>query len=167
MRADEITTCLKELDRELQAQAVKGELCLYGGTVMCLVYQARPDTRDVDAIFQPAQVIRQAAVRVARRLALPEDWLNDAVKGFVVPHARQVLFEFDNLAVYTPVPDYLLAMKCLAARADTSDRDDIRVLLKRLGITQPEQVFAILRQYYPDQNIRPVTRFLIEEMLAP
>jgi len=46
---------------------VKGELCLYGGAVMALVYDARPNTDGVDAIFKPVRYIRRAAGRIAER----------------------------------------------------------------------------------------------------
>jgi hypothetical protein len=40
-------------------------------------------TRDLDAVFIPSDVVRQAAAAVAEREGLAEDWLNDAVKGFL------------------------------------------------------------------------------------
>jgi hypothetical protein len=50
---DEIKQYLDELNEELRSMEVKGELCLYGGAVMALVYDARPNTDDVDAVFKP------------------------------------------------------------------------------------------------------------------
>jgi hypothetical protein len=50
MTAEEITQYLAELNDELCALDVKGEVCLYGGAVMCLAFKARPATKDVDAV---------------------------------------------------------------------------------------------------------------------
>lgn len=63
---DEINQYLKELNDELHSMEIKGEVCLYGGAVMSLAYDARPDTKDVDAIFKPAEKVREAAARIAR-----------------------------------------------------------------------------------------------------
>lgn len=166
MDVKDIEQALVDLNAELKAQSTKGEVCLYGGAVMCLVYQARPATRDVDAIFEPTQKIREAARRVAERRGLEAAWLNDAVKGFVVDHPRKVLYDLSNLKVYVPDPEYLLAMKCLAARVDATDREDVRFLLKRLGIREPERVFAIISAYYPHEQVKPATRFFVEELLG-
>jgi hypothetical protein len=160
----EIKRYLGELNDELRAIDVKGEICLYGGAVMCLVYDARPATKDVDAIFKPTRQIREAAERVASAHNLKSDWLNDAAKGFVVPHPQRIFFDFSNLKVYVPPPDYLLAMKSLAARVDTEDVPDVKLLIARLGLRKPEEVFAILEKYYPRQQIKPATQYFIEEL---
>ena len=42
MTKQEIESYLEQLNDELESISVKGEICLYGGAVMCLVYNARP-----------------------------------------------------------------------------------------------------------------------------
>ena len=164
MTKGEIQRYLQALNDELERIDVKGEVCLYGGTVMCLLYNARPSTKDVDAIFEPTQKMRESIARVAQKYQLAEDWLNDSLKGFVVPHPRQILFQWEYLNVFTPEPDYLLAMKTLAARVDTKDREDILFLIDKINLKTPKEVFAILEAYYPRQQIKPATQFFIEEL---
>lgn len=164
LSANEIRTCLQELNDELCAKGIQGEICLYGGAVMCLAYAARPSTKDVDAIFEPTQTIRSIVQQVAQSHDLPDDWLNDAVKGFVVPHPQRILFELSCLRVYIPEPDYLLAMKSMTARVDTQDRSDIEFLIKKLDIRSAEEVFKIIENYYRKQQIKPATRYFIEEL---
>ncbi|MEO6334192.1 MAG: DUF6036 family nucleotidyltransferase [Pyrinomonadaceae bacterium] len=164
MTSDEITKYLNELNDELASAKISGEVTIYGGAVMCLVYEARPATKDVDAIFRPTNEIRTFIKRIAERNDLPPDWLNDGVKGFLVSHPQRILFDLSNLKVYVPEPDYMLAMKALSARADTYDQTDMRILIAKLGLTQPMEVFEVLEKYYPQQQIRPATRYFIEEL---
>ncbi|MGB7070866.1 MAG: DUF6036 family nucleotidyltransferase [Pyrinomonadaceae bacterium] len=164
MTADEITQYLTELNDELRQMDVKGEVSLYGGAVMCLVYDARPATKDVDAIFKPTVEIRKAILRIADRHGLNENWFNDAVKGYWVEHKQLVLFDLPNLTVFVPEPDYLLAMKSISARDATYDRDDVRTLINVLGLTKPEEVFSIIEKYYPRNQIKPATQYFIEEI---
>jgi hypothetical protein len=161
---EEIKQCLEELNDELRAMNVKGEVCLYGGAVMCLVFDARPSTKDVDAVFEPVRYIRRAAGRIAERHGLDKDWLNYAVKMFVVPHERRVLFDMPHLKVCVPSPKYLLAMKVLAARANTDDRGDIELLIRELRLHSPEQVLDIMRDYYPHKQVKPAARLMLEEL---
>jgi hypothetical protein len=161
---EQIETYLKRLDKILSKNFIKGELCLYGGALMCLVYNARPSTKDVDAVFEPVEKIREAAEQVAEEFNLREDWLNDAVKGFVVEHSQKIVFNWPNLKVYRPEPDYLLAMKALASRIEGTDKKDILFLIKKLGLKSPDEVFGIIEKYYPRQRIRPATQFFVEEL---
>lgn len=164
MTAEEIEQYLREVNDELDLQNVKGEICLYGGAVMCLVFKARPATKDVDAIFEPVKFIRRAIAKIAERHDLRQDWLNLAVKMFVVEHERRILFNFPNLKVFVPTADYLLAMKILAARADTEDVSDIKFLLKEINYQQFAEVEELVRKYYPKKEIKAETRFLLEEL---
>lgn len=154
------------LNDELRGMGVRGEIGICGGAVMCLVFNARESTKDVDAIFQPTREIRDASKAVADRLGMPEDWLNDAAKGFFLsqPPMRDVV-ELSNLRVWAPQADYMLAMKCVSARFDSHDLDDTEFLLNHLGIRSVDEACRIIEQYYPRKVIPAKTQFLLEEML--
>lgn len=171
------STVLKALERLaalLAQRGVQGEICLLGGTVMVVAFKARPTTKDVDAIFEPAQVIRELARIVQDEMSLPDNWINDAAKGFV-SRAHEVtegdLPQFPSLRVTAPVPEYLLAMKCLASRISAGtgaigDLADIRFLIRHLGLTSVEQAVAIVSKYYPDEQIPARARFVLEDIFA-
>lgn len=57
----DISRLFKRLDQELAATDTKGELYLMGGAVMCLVFEARESTQDLDAFFKPVRVMRKAS----------------------------------------------------------------------------------------------------------
>lgn len=166
MTAEEITQYLTELNDELRLMDIKGEVSLFGGAVMCLVYDARPATKDVDAIFRPVKEIRTAISRIAGRHHLSENWINDAVKGIGSNIKERVLFDIPNLTVFVPDPDYLLAMKSIAARDISFDRDDVRKLIDVLNLSSPEEVFSIIEKYYPQNQIKSATQYFIEEIFA-
>jgi hypothetical protein len=166
MTAEEIRHYLTELNDELRQMDVKGEVSIYGGAVMCLVYESRPATKDVDAVFRPTSEIRRATNLIAERHGLPPDWLNDGVKGYLVDHEQRIFIDLPNLKVFVPEPDYLLAMKTLSARADTFDKADVKLLIEQLALQTPEDVFTIVEKYYPRQQIRPATQYFIEELFG-
>ena len=137
---------------------------------MVLAFTARLTTKDVDALFQPAQVIRQLARRIADDLHLPADWLNDGVKGFISTRHETTtgnLPQFPHLRLTMPVPEYLLAMKCMAARVGTAvgeptDFADIIFLIHYLKITSAQTVLEVVGRYYPANRIPLKTQYLVE-----
>ena len=156
------------LNDELRATGTEGELFLVGGAVMCLAYAARPSTQDVDGLFRPARQVREAAARVAVHAGVSPDWLNDGVKGFLSDRGEFSLFiEFDHLRVMVALPEYMLAMKCLALRigAESHDEDDIRYLLRHLALGSYEQAVAIITRYYPLERFPQKTLYALGELL--
>src|SRR5947207_203140 len=61
---EQILAALGALSDELGKKGIIGEICLFGGTVMVLAFRARLSTKDVDALFQPTPLIREAARRI-------------------------------------------------------------------------------------------------------
>lgn len=169
LQAADIERLFAELDRELASEDAHGDIYLVGGAVMCLVHAARESTQDLDAYFEPADVLRSAAARIALRHDLPQNWLNDAVKGFLSDQGNfRRYLDLDHLTVYTAEPDYLLAMKCLSTRIgeEFHDVDDIRFLLRYLNVTDVDSATALLEQYYPLERFPQKTLYLLEELLG-
>jgi len=80
-----------------------------------MVLDARESAIDVDALFRPTRLLREAAVRVAARANVSERWLNDGVKGYLDSRGDfSPYLELAHLRVYVAQPQYLLAMKCAA-----------------------------------------------------
>ena len=165
-----ILRALSSLSEELGKQGVTGEVCLFGGTVMVLAFAARVSTKDVDALFQPTLLIRDAARRIGEEQSLPVDWLNDGVKGYVSSRHQITagnLPQFPHLRLTMPVPEYLLAMKCMAGRlggpsGEASDIPDIVFLIRHLRLRSAPEVLDLVCQYYPANRIPVKTRYLVE-----
>lgn len=163
MTAEEITQYLTELNDELRLMDIRGEVSLFGGAVMVLAFNARIATKDIDAVFEPVKEIRNAAHRIADRHGLNLDWLNHAVRIFVVEHERDLLFELSNLRVTVPEPDYLLAMKLLSLRPESEDENDADFLIKKLGIKTKDEVLNIVADYYPNKVVAARTSTWLDE----
>jgi hypothetical protein len=170
---EEIIAALSRLNDFLAEANVIGELCLFGDTAMVIVFNARLSTRDVDALFQPAALIRELAEKIADERGLPHHWLNDGVKGFQANNpeiTQDSVPQFPNLRIYRPSAEYLLAMKCMAARAtgpETSgDKNDIMLLIKHLNLKTTDKVIENLTRFFPPDRILPKTQFMIHEVIS-
>ncbi|MCS6920180.1 MAG: nucleotidyltransferase [Fimbriimonadales bacterium] len=166
LNRDTILDALTRLAAVLAAQGVQGEMYLVGGAAMAIAYDARRATRDIDAVFAPKQAVYEAARTVAEELGLPENWLNDAVKLYLRgedPEPQPVL-DLPGLRVQVASPRYLLALKLLASRRE--DESDIRLLLNQLHIQSVEDALSVLLSIYPETQVLPKTRFMLEEIFS-
>ena len=164
----ELRRLFELLNEELGRSRTQGELFVVGGAVMCLAYDARPSTQDVDALFHPPTLVREAAARVAARAKVRPDWLSDAVKGFMSSQGDFAPFlELDHLRIMMARPEYLLAMKCLAMRigAEFHDEDDVRFLLRLLEVRTYDQATSTIAKYYPLERFPQKTLYALAELL--
>lgn len=141
---------------------------------MVLAFAARPSTKDVDAIFQPVQMIRQITRILGEERGFPENWLNDAAKGFVSTRHETIvgnLPQFPNLRLTMPTPEYLLAMKCMASRiagieTDSDDVRDIIFLIRHLRLKNANEVMELVAAYYPPNRVPIKSQYLVEGLFA-
>jgi len=85
------------------------------------------------ALSPTGQTVAHAARIVAAELGLPEDWLNDAAKGYLHGLSLgELLFQSTGLHVRSLSLHQLLAMK-LSAWRDDVDISDSAVLLQKLA----------------------------------
>lgn len=161
----DILNALQALGDELTRIGVRGQVFIVGGAAMAIAYSTRRVTRDVDAVFEPKASIYEAAARVAEDLGLPDDWLNDAAKGFMPGNdedARPVP-DIQGIEITTASPRYLLAMKLMAMRFGEDDKD-IEVLIRECDLQSPQETLDLMERMYPTREIPPKTRFFLEEL---
>lgn len=166
MDRSEIVTALTALAAELEQRDVTAEMYVVGGAAIALAFDERRATRDIDAVFEPKNVVYEAAGVVAERLGLPGGWLNDAVKGFLEgedPGAAPVL-DLPGLRCLTASPETLLALKVLAHRVG-EDEADLRLLAGELGLKGADEVLAIAERTYGDR-LDPAARFFVEQVFS-
>lgn len=165
---DQIVELLNELGADLAARGVKAHLFVVGGAAMTLAFNTRRLTRDVDGVYEPKTVVYEAASRLAAKHdALPENWLNDAVKELLPgrdPGAIVVL-DLPGIAVSVPSARYLLALKVQAARIDR-DADDIQFLARQCGVSTADEVLTIAEEVLGRRRLLPKSQFLVQEMFT-
>jgi hypothetical protein len=163
--ADRVRALFQELSDRLKVRGVKATVFVVGGAAMALAYDDTRSTRDVDALFDPAPIVRELVEQIAADHGLEPDWLNDAAKGFLPGNDDNpvTVFESENLLVQVPSACYLLAMKLHASR-DERDLNDAATLWLRLGYTTAQQGIDLLTVYYPASQLLPRLRLIVDDV---
>lgn len=162
-----IERAFNRLGDRLAQRGVAADIYVFGGAAMALAYDSRRATRDVDAVFHPHGAVLAEAHAVAEELGLPKWWLNEQASVYVArggdPSGPRI-FDHPALRVTAASPEHLLAMKVLAARR--RDNDDIRLLVAHLGLRTPDEVLALCREVFPDEELPARARLLLEDVIG-
>lgn len=149
LKRQEVIDALTELGRLAGAQGLTLDLLMVGGGVMVLDLSAREATHDIDAVVLFStqwDTVRRIAAQLAATNGWPDDWLNEAAKGFMVGSTTpSLIFEAPGIRVYRPAYSQLLAMKLCAWRDDV-DVSDAALLLSKLSGTR-EEVWESVRPH--------------------
>ena len=143
------------LNERLKENQLHLEITIYGGSIMTMVYDSRPATKDIDCVFSEVndKLLDNILELTRYAFSLPIGWINEEVKEPL----RSILKEdiepykaYTNLAILKPKAAQLLAMKVLAARPEPAkDFVDAYLLCKELNIATKEQLLHIVADYVP------------------
>lgn len=77
----------------------------------------------------------------------------------------QVTFTSTGISVIVASPDYLFATQAAAARQE-ADTEDLLRLAALLGISTPQEAFAMIAQFYAPSRLAAKSPFFIEAAFA-
>ena len=165
---EDLEKLFDELAQELAETRTRAQINIVGGAAMTLEHTRGRSTDDVDAkLGEGRNLVLEAVKRIAERHGLADDWLNE----HVVPNipktpdvAAPTLYKSRFLTIQGASPKHLLAMKLEAGR--DRDRSDIKILLEKNDITTAEAAVQIHRDLFPNRDLKPRTRRLLEELTA-
>ncbi len=165
----DIHDAFMELATKARAEGKVIDIAVYGGSALMLASNFRTATQDVDAVAETDQsVVNRYAAEIAATRGWPDDWLNDGVRTYLSPNVdglgqHHALFRSypddatSGLRVFVPTPAYLLAMKLMAMRIDTTtgqkDLPDLLNLIEVIGITQKSDLMKFAKSFYPEARV--------------
>ena len=165
---DLLRRAFSALNRRLQRRGVSGDVFVFGGAAMVLGFDARPATRDVDAVWEPHTAVLEEAWAVADELQLPRSWLNEQASSYLPAHpARTGAEAVENdgaaLRVTAASAELLLAMKARAARR--GDLPDVALLARHLGLASVSAVIEVAERVF-SEALPMRQRMVLEDMFT-
>lgn len=134
------------------------EINLYGGAVMCLIFDSSRSTQDIDSVFDNIDIIIPLVDNIAKEHNLNHDWFNNAINGIMSMLIKEDLKpygNFKNINVKIPTPRQMLAMKLCAARGlPKKDFKDALMLCKHLNISSIEEIKDVVYEFIDSYVIR-------------
>jgi hypothetical protein len=163
---DDVRRGLLSLAVELDEAGATTSLSVIGGAAVALQVGREALTQDIDATYPPSDLVAEIVRRIAQRNDWPDDWFNDAAKGFVshfdTASDWEVLFQIGGVTIVIARPALLLAMKLLAARG-ARDRNDIEELLRVCTIESAQEAAELFDRYYPTESLNARAHTILQQ----
>ncbi len=168
LNRDEMESALAELANQLNALNVKAKICLVGGAVMVLAFDARFSTGDIDGSMHPTDDVLAVAAEIGERRGLGAEWLNNSAQQFIPIFKEpnwQPILKSGNVEIVAADERSMMAMKMRAGRGSW-DRLDINFLVKRCGITSVAEALELYEEFFPEDPLPDRTLPLLDEAIA-
>lgn len=155
MDKDRLIQIFNYLNEMLKENQLQLEITIYGGTVMTMVYDNRPATKDIDCVFSEVnQKLLDNILEMTRfTFNLPKNWINEEIKQplkSIIREDKETYKVYSNLKILRPKAEQLLAMKILAARAEPAMfYIDAFILCRDLDIRTREELLSVVEKYLP------------------
>lgn len=143
------------MNERLKENQLKLEITIYGVSIMTLVYDNRPATKDIDCVISETndKLLTNILDSTKSLFNLSDNWLNEEIKEplkYLLKEDKETYQNFSNLKLLKPKAEQLLAMKILAARPEPAkDFIDGFILCKDLNIETKEELIKTISEYIP------------------
>ncbi len=143
------------LNERLKENQLQLEITIYGGSIMTMIYDNRPATKDIDCVFSEVNLNLMDKILELTRFTfnLSDKWINEEIKEplkSLIKEDKEVFKTYSNLKLTKPTAEQLLAMKILAARPEPAkDFIDANILCKDLNITTRQGLLDVISSYIP------------------
>ena len=143
------------LNERLKENQLQLEITIYGGSIMTMVYDNRPATKDIDCVFSETnfKLLDNILDLTKFAFSLSDGWINEEIKEplkSILKEDKETYKVYSNLKILKPKAEQLLAMKILAARPEPAkDFVDAYILCKDLNITTKDKLMNIISTYIP------------------
>ena len=155
MDKDKLLDIFDYINERLKENQLELEITVYGGSIMTMVYDNRPATKDIDCVFSEINLKLLDNILDLTKFAfnLSNDWINQEIKEplkSLIKEDKETYRKYSNLNILKPKAEQLLSMKVLAARPEPAkDFVDAYILCKDLKVTTKEKLFDIISDYIP------------------
>lgn len=152
---DKLLSIFEYLNERLKENQLQLEITVYGGSIMTMVYDNRPATKDIDCVLSYVNysLLENILQEVKFTFGLNDNWLNEDIKEplkSLIKEDKEVYRVYSNFKILKPKAEQLLAMKILAARPEPAkDFVDAYILCRELGIKDKAVLFDIISRYVP------------------
>lgn len=155
MDSKKLYNIFEYMNERLKENQLELEITIYGGSIMTLVYDNRPATKDIDCVINQTndRLLKNILDSTKLVFNLSDNWLNEEIKEplkYLLKEDKETYKNFSNLKLLKPKAKQLLAMKILAARPEPAkDFIDSYILCKDLNIKTKEELIKIISEYIP------------------